>query len=342
MLWIWCLVEGYPLDWNTLQDFVTSPARPSARYFDLRYLLHDLQFRLHHHPMRVELNFNQLELKKDEAGIKPAGGLRSKQHSGAATLFIDLKSSSQLNATVEWPRPRLPRSARFIHSEDGGVVPADSKKKFHRIRTADSEDETSVDSSQAAAVQHKAPIDNLSRCLDLRADFDLLSAFRVSSRELSLTAVELFCDMEQFFATKCTGLWQAELRRHQETPPLQCEMCTDQSSHLTDINAKDSTGRLVSDDPNPVKSGRDEALDTLAVNHVLWNAVPNRLKLARSANANDVLPYLRSLCRSDLSRSAEKRRRKSDASKQNLRVPTLDLALPANLVLNLANTFWTY
>ena len=51
---------------------------------------------------------------------------------------------------------------------------------------------------------------------------------------------------------------------------------------------------------------------------------------------DDVLPFARSMCRLDMMNSSGKRRRKP--VRQTVRLATLDVALPTNVVLDIANS----
>ena len=69
---------------------------------------------------------------------------------------------------------------------------------------------------------------------------------------------------------------------------------------------------------------------------LLENCVPQRCHLERSAMLDDVLPFARSMCRLDMMNSSGKRRRKP--VRQTVRLATLDVALPTNVVLDIANS----
>ena len=70
---------------------------------------------------------------------------------------------------------------------------------------------------------------------------------------------------------------------------------------------------------------------------MLHSCMAKSLALQRTANQVDVLPYLRTMVRCDLERSAGKRRRKVLSQCPSIRLPSLDLVLPTSAVIDLAN-----
>ena len=73
---------------------------------------------------------------------------------------------------------------------------------------------------------------------------------------------------------------------------------------------------------------------------LMESSVSKIMRLQRSSNAADVLPYLRSMCRSDIEVGMGKRRRKPRSRETpSTRLPSLDLILSTPAVIQLANTF---
>ena len=69
---------------------------------------------------------------------------------------------------------------------------------------------------------------------------------------------------------------------------------------------------------------------------LLESYLPKRVILNRSATANDVLPYTRSICRSNLVHSMSKRRRTANSS--GFRLPNSDAMVSPDVVLDVVNS----
>ena len=71
--------------------------------------------------------------------------------------------------------------------------------------------------------------------------------------------------------------------------------------------------------------------------NLLEDCISRNGALQRSANHHDMLPYLRSMIRSDLLNGLGKRRRKPRSQNSTARLPSVDLILATQSAIELSN-----
>lgn len=318
-LWSVCLAEGYPVEWKALENWVGSRG---VMNLDLRSLLLKLQFLLQSHPLRLKLNFSQLQLKNDEEGASSNGGRSWGSSSDSSdTIPVQLIELPLVETLSEWPYASAPRSLRFTYDTDSdAILMTDSKKKkrFSRILSNDSlvepdavEETIEVDEEPLSKAKDGNDLTHLARCMDLRAGKELFSSCLVRD-DLSWNDACLLHEIQQLMTDRCSQLMEKD---------------------LGDVT----------------RTSIENSLSDLRYNHVTKTAnrvllhcsVPRNVLLNHRSHSADVLPYLRSFVRVDLERSIAKRRRKprSRMESSTTRLPTLDLVLSTSSAIHLANNF---
>lgn len=212
-LWSVSLAEGYPLGWKALADWVGG--RLNGLDLDLRSLLHDLQFQLEHHPLRLRLNFSQLQLKNEDES--PNIGRRSatpvEANDAAATIHhIDLPTPVRHH---DWPFTVEIKPPSFVYdSNEAAVVLSGTRKKFSRILSndqfTDTDSKESVENVSAKSEKWRGDLAPLALSLESRACQDLLHSFR-SSQDLSWNESSLLCDIEEFLSDRGSRLMEKEI-----------------------------------------------------------------------------------------------------------------------------------
>ena len=213
-VWSLCLAKGYPLEWDALQKWLQDRSEGDV---DLRSILLDLQMRLEHHPLRLKLNFNQLELKTEE---KRTGKKRSSS-SPKRSAVIERIEIATTKKRGDWPYIRIEKTPRFAYDAEQDLITAVGlRKKYSRILLNDSLLEADSDSDASVPVEHvtqteapekteqlkeskwKGDLTGLSQCFEYRANQDVIDCF-VSSKPLSPTSVTLLTDIEELMADLC-------------------------------------------------------------------------------------------------------------------------------------------
>ena len=205
LLWTFSVVEGYPIDWDVLESFVTS-RRTAVDYFDLRCLLMELQFRLYHHPLRMNLKFDNLQLKNEvmsnETEKIPSTVSKNSKTSNYVR-FIDLPLQSYPG---EWPFSEIRKRPRFIQSKDGIVQ--NTKEDDGDAVTSDLVPTSSRD------------LDCLSNGLEFRVKYDLFKSFRASS-EMSPSEASIMEEVEELMVNHATQCWTSALNRNRIVATVQ-------------------------------------------------------------------------------------------------------------------------
>lgn len=229
-LWCLCLTEGYPIEWKSLEKWVRSR---TVINLDLRPLLLELQFLLQSHPLRLKLNFSQLQLKNDEESTNCQTGWKPSNDS-SDKFPVHIIELPVTKGFQEWPYASPPKSLRFTYDVDHdtiAVVEKKGKKRFSRILSNDSPDEPddvlegsiAVDEVPSSRKERRCgDLIHLAHCLDLRASNELFSSCLVSDR-LSWSGVNLMLDIQQFMADRCNKLLEKDLG---ETARSSLEHCT--------------------------------------------------------------------------------------------------------------------
>lgn len=217
-MWSVCLAEGYPLEWKALENWVGSRG---VMNLDLRSLLLKLQFLLQSHPLRLKLNFSQLQLKNDEEGASSNGGRSWGSSSDSSdTIPVQLIELPLVETLSEWPYASAPRSLRFAYDTDSdAILMTDSKKKkrFSRILSNDSlvepdavEETIEVDEEPLSKAKDGNDLTHLARCMDLRAGKELFSSCLVRD-DLSWNDACLLHEIQQLMTDRCSQLMEKDL-----------------------------------------------------------------------------------------------------------------------------------
>ena len=174
--------------------------------------------KLEHHPLRLKLNFSQLELKTDE---KRTGRKRS-SGSPKRPAVIERIEIATLKKRLDWPYIKIKKTPRFAYDAEQDLITAVGlQKKYSRILLNDGLFEADSDSdaatTAAAPVKHvtlkevvssaeqpkpdrwKGDLTALSQCFDYRANQDVIDCF-VSSKPLSSNSVTLLTDASVIIA----------------------------------------------------------------------------------------------------------------------------------------------
>ncbi|XP_046437052.1 uncharacterized protein LOC124188452 [Daphnia pulex] len=318
-LWSVCLAEGYPLEWKAMADWVGSRGELDL---DLRSLLLNLQFLLQSHPLRLKLNFNQLQLKNDEEDSNNGSRIWKPSSNSSDSSPIQLIELPIFGKLCEWPYASAPRSSRFTYDADSDsvlIVKRKTKKRFSRILSNDSlvdpdsaEETIQVDETSSSKKEGaNGDLTRLARCLEFRSGKELFSSC-LARDDLSWNDESLLYEIQQFMSDRCSQLMEKDL------------------SHMTQTSPQDFLAELQYD--KVTKSANQV---------VLQCSIPRSVLLNRRSHSADVLPYLRSFVRSDLERSVVKRRRKQRSRMEapTIRLPTLDLVLSTTSAIRLANNF---
>ena len=210
-VWSLCLAKGYPLEWNSLQKWLQSRTEGDI---DLRSILLDLQMKLEHHPLRLKLNFNQLELKTEEKRV----GRKRSSSSPEGSAVIERIEIATVKKRVHWPYIKIDKTPRFAYDVEQDLITAVGlQKKYSRILLNGGVFEADSDSDVDATVERvtltevagnaKQPKENkwegdltvLSKCFDYRASQDVIDCF-VSSKHLSSSTVTLLTDVQKIMA----------------------------------------------------------------------------------------------------------------------------------------------
>jgi len=319
-VWCLCLSKGYPLDWNTLHSWLQSRAETDL---DLRSILLDLQMQLDHHPLRSKLDFDQLQLKAEETTSAQVATKKKRPLKTLPKNHIERIKIATRKTQKDWPYVKIEKPLRFVYDTEQDLIsPVGGPKTFSRILLNDDLYE-SDSGEEAAAPEHpvthvtlsalppaakqvewKGDLTALGQSFDYRASGDVFDAF-VSSSQLSWASVSLFREVQQ--------------------------MMTDHSSKLAgqqlDFSDRDSLEAVRDCDGI---SNRNKTL--------LGDCISRNLVLQHRGNQHDVLPYVRSMIRSDLVHNLSKRRRKPRSSQSTTtRLPSLDLILATSDVVQLSN-----
>lgn len=203
---------------------------------DLRSLLLELQFLLQSHPLRLKLNFSQLQLKNVEESPNcerswnvPNGGSDATQ-----VRLIELPNVKGFH---DWSYSSAPKSLRFTYDADHdaiAIVEAKDKKRFSRILSNGSSDKESDTEQQSIPMDKEAAFKNKSRsgelahlalCLDLRAGKEIFSSCMANER-LSWNEASLLQDIEQVMTDGCLKLMEKNSTSEATSGSL--ESCTAQ------------------------------------------------------------------------------------------------------------------
>ncbi len=190
---------------------------------DLRSLVLQLQFLLHSHPLRLQLNFSQLQLKNEEENPScGSSGSSWKPSSNSDTIPVQLIELPLIGRHREWPYTSAPRSSRFTyHADYDAITFAENKGKgrFSRILPNDGlvDDSGLVDGSIAndkkpltKNERWRGDLTHLVRCLDLRASKELFSSC-LASDSLSWNDASLLQDIHQLVTDRCIKLMEKDL-----------------------------------------------------------------------------------------------------------------------------------
>jgi hypothetical protein len=205
LLWTFSVVEGYPIDWDVLESFVTS-RRTAVDYIDLRCLLMELQCRLFHHPLRMNLKFDNLQLKNDvmsNENEKVPSTVSKNSKTSNYVRFIDLPLQSYPG---EWPFLEIPKRPRFIQSKEG------------LVQNTNEDDGNAVTSDLVPTSSRD--LDCLSNCLEFRAQYDLFKSFRASS-DVSFSETTIMEDVEELIVNHATRCWTSALNRNKIVATVQ-------------------------------------------------------------------------------------------------------------------------
>jgi hypothetical protein len=227
-LWSVCLAEGYPLEWKALADWVGSRGELDL---DLRSLLLNLQFLLQSHPLRLKLNFNQLQLKNDEEDSNNGSRIWKPSSNSSDSSPIQLIELPIFGKLCEWPYASAPRSSRFTYDADSDsvlIVKRKTKKRFSRILSNDSlvdpdsaeetiqviKNETSSSKKEGA----NGDLTRLARCLEFRSGKELFSSC-LARDDLSWNDESLLYEIQQFMSDRCSQLMEKDLSHMTQTSP---------------------------------------------------------------------------------------------------------------------------
>lgn len=222
-----CLAEGYPLEWKALENWVKRRALIDV---DLRSLLLQLQFLLQSHPMRLKLNFGQLQLKNEDESPTCEPGWRPSSDSSDSTP-VQLIELPVVNGNREWPYNPPPRSLRFRYDVDCDSITVVDKKKsrLFRMLTSDGPAEPNSTSGSigvdepplTAKEKWRGDLTPLARCLDLRSGKELFSSW-LAREDLSCSDANLMHDIQQLMTERCSKLMENDLAGMDQTSPEDC------------------------------------------------------------------------------------------------------------------------
>jgi len=193
---------------------------------DIRGLLHDLQLLLEHHPLRLKLDFTQLQLKNEEAsgntdGIKKRSSLEGR-NSPSAIQLIKLPHPKRVE---EWPYAVELQPSRYVYDSTEGAIVLSGKhrKTFSRILANDGIFETESDSNQGMAEEEeiktkltkekwKGDLTSLARCMEARSYQDLFMSYH-SREDISWNDASMLENMADILSEGSTSLIEKELNQ---------------------------------------------------------------------------------------------------------------------------------
>lgn len=211
-----CLAEGYPLEWKTLEQWVKNR---DALNLDLRSLVLQLQLLLQSHPLRLKLNFSQLQLKNDEGNPNFVKNWKV-SHDCLDTNPVQLIKLPVIGELKVRPSASPLKFSRFAYDADRDMIIVSedrNKKRFSRIVPNNSSDESDLpeESITIDGLQHtqsekwRGDLVHLAHCLDLRAGKDLLTSCSTNNH-LSWNGASLMFDVQEFITSRCTKLMEED------------------------------------------------------------------------------------------------------------------------------------
>ena len=218
-LWSLCLSEGYPLEWKSLENWLASQ---TVIDLDLHSLVLQLQFILNSHPLRLKLNFSQLQLKNEEEGNANCGASWKPSRESSNNIPVQLIQLPLIEKRDrEWPYASAPTSSRFTYDADyDAIIFVDSKDKarFSRILPNDSFVEPDIVEGSIAGDKKlltknetwRGDLTHLTRCLDFRSGKELFSSC-LESDTLSWNDASLMHDIHQLITDRCIKLMEKDL-----------------------------------------------------------------------------------------------------------------------------------
>lgn len=184
---------------------------------DLRSLLLELQFLLQSHPLRLKLNFSQLQLKNDDESPNCERSWNV-PNSGSDATPVQLIELPNVMGFHEWPYAPAPKPLRFTYDVDHdsiAVVEPKGIKRFTRILSNNSPDEEPlkpVDEEALISKKSAEDLKHLADCLDLRAGIEIFSSCLASER-LSWNEASLMQDIERVMTDGCLKLMEKDLSK---------------------------------------------------------------------------------------------------------------------------------
>lgn len=212
------MVEGYPLDWISLENWLK---RSKGTELDLRSILLELQFLLENHVQRLELSFTQLQLKNEDETPTHRGRIESNGFT-TETNSLQLIDLPLEQASSEWPY-YIPtqKHKRYTYDPETDTISdtVGKKKRFSRIIQDDnifeSDSNEQIDGAEES-IQSKAgrwvgDLNPLADCFNLQATQDLLQG-GLYRTDLSWNDARFIQDVEQFITHRNTKLIESELK----------------------------------------------------------------------------------------------------------------------------------
>lgn len=216
-LWSVCLTEGYPLEWEALTKWVE--ANREGPDLDLRACLNDLQFLLEHHPLRLKLNFSQLQLKNKEGPVTvtESGEVGSSSHrpSGLGDVPVHpIKLPQSSAAHSECPYSFGSKPSRFSYDPKEGLIILGGERKYSRIVSNtglfDTEETPTEELPPPPKEKWRGDLTPLVQSLHFQASQDHFRSVR-SSSDLSWTDATLLQDMEELLLDGSMKLLEKEM-----------------------------------------------------------------------------------------------------------------------------------
>lgn len=194
--------------------------------FDMRGLLHDLQLMLEHHPLRLKLDFTQLQLKNEEASGNTDGLKKRSSFDGRISpSTIQLIKLPHPKGVEEWPYAVELQPPRYVYDSTEGAIVLSGKhrKTFSRILANDGIFETESDSNQGMAEEEElktkptkekweGDLTPLARCMEARSYQDLFMSCHLRE-DLSWNDSSILENMADILSERSSSLMEIELNQ---------------------------------------------------------------------------------------------------------------------------------